>query len=160
MAGGTGGMTELPSNFDGCQEDIADHVQQLKLPGIMAVHVKTWPNEQTVQFPCVFVVLPPESEEIEDGQWEAPDVIYPVQVLLADRNSGNNDAMRKVYLGWRSAIARKLKALWQLPRVPDCYDVQVRYGIVLDTNRPEYEYVVSGLVARCYCREEIDILDL
>lgn len=153
-------MNDLPSNFDLIQEDLADEVRQLRLPGINGVYVKVWPNEETVTFPCVFVVLPPESEEIEDSQWESIDLIYPVQVLIADRTDRNHDALRKTYLGWRQTIARKLRQLWQLPRVPDAYDVQVRYGVVLDTNRPEYQYIVSGLTARVYCREDYDITDM
>lgn len=120
------------------------------------VFVQMMPDESNIVYPCVLVTTEDEQEEDDEetDSFEVDGVIYPVRILICDRTSTRYQEARPTYQLWRHIIAQTLKGLPTgpfpfLPTTPECWDIRLRRLKVFDAKAPQYQFLVSGLVAMC-----------
>jgi len=114
-------------------------------------------DESNIKYPCVLLTCEDETEEDDDAtSFEEDGVIYPVRILICDRVSTRWQNSRADYLRWRWTIQQTLLGLPAgvqgasfLPDVPECWDIRLRRLKVYDAKLPQYQFMVSGLVALC-----------
>ena len=159
--------TAAASTHDRCQTDLAALVAALNLQGTPGVTGNVGSNvftqaildEAGLKFPCVVVAIEDEAETEEEGEgnFEQDGVAYPVRVLICDRVSARYQDARADYLRWRHAIARRIRDLATyplLPNVGEAWTVTIRPLKVFDPRLPQYQFLVSGLVAVVHCTED------
>ena len=121
------------------------------------VYVQTLPDENALSFPCVVVTVEGETEELTDAYFGGDEIMFPVRVLVCDRADTDYQSRRPLYLSWRRQIAQHLQRLMSLPRVPECFDVQVTPQLAIDPKLPQYQYLVSGLRVKVYTSVEATV---
>lgn len=146
-------MTALDSIHDRVLEGLAAFTRTVALPGIADVYTRMQYSEECLSYPCVVWTPEGQTEEDADSQtWETVDVWFPAQCYIADRVDRGNEAMRATLLGWRHKLFVNLRTLAALPNVPECYDVRIKYGIVIDPKLPQYATVVGAFSCTALCR--------
>lgn len=139
-------------------QSVRAEIDGLGLTGINAVYAKAMPEETGQQYPCFLVTLEDGTEEEGESTFCDDDVIYPVNVYIADTTPGNLETARQVHLGWRSALMRHFRGMTTLPNVPESYDVKVKGNAVWDSRSPQFCFVINGFVVRVYTREPRKVL--
>lgn len=162
-------MPTLPADIhDRCMTDLVAILAALNLRGAKdgngntivgdignRVFSQMMPDESNTLFPCVLLTNEDEEEEDDDeaSTFEMDGVIYPVRVLICDRQSPRNQDAAPTYRLWRWTIAQTLLGLPTnpgfFPNTPECWDIKVRRLKIFDAKLPQYQFLVSGLVARC-----------
>ncbi len=137
-------------------QDVVLQVQGLGLVGLAHpgndvganVVAQKFPTTDNLLYPVVVCVPGEEAESEEDSNFEQDGVAYPVGIFVLDRDSPLDEApeARPDYLGWRRLIARRFRQLWQLPDVPELFDLSVKPLRPLEQAHPFFTVLRSGLV--------------
>lgn len=119
------------------------------------VFVQEFPEETNLIYPCLLLTCDEEQEDDDaDNDTTMGDaVIYPIRVLICDRVSARYRLARPVYQAWRFALAQTLRGLTTatapiLPDTPECWAIRVKTLKIFDPKPPQYQFVVSGLIAQ------------
>lgn len=117
----------------------------------------TVPNVIVELLPTFIISFEDLSEQVDSAAFGEYDVIYPVNVWIADRQPENDDTLRTTYQGWKKQIIGALQPLDRLSdasgEIRGVYDVQVTPYPAFNPMYPKYQYLVSGLVVRVFCRD-------
>jgi len=117
----------------------------------------TIPNIVADELPAFLLTFEDLSEQIESAAFGEYDVIYPLNIWIADRQPANDDTLIATYQGWKKQIIGKLQPLDRLSdssgEIRGVYDVQVQAYPNFNPQYPKYQYLVSGLMVRVYTRD-------
>ncbi len=127
-------------------------IQSLTLVGNPPVIDQMFPNESVITLPCILLTVE-DMQETQPGTLTGKDDIgYPVRVSICDRNDGMVSVNRAKYLLWRQQIFRAIRNT-RLPAVAESAMVFVEPAPIVDKALPQYQFLVSSMVARCISRE-------
>lgn len=165
-------MPVLPTTsiHDRCMGDLAAILAALNLQGAVdgqghtivgnigsRVFEQMLPDESNITLPCLLATTAdePVEDDEEGSNFEADGVIYPVRILICDRVSARWQDARPTYQLWDFIITQTLEGLETgpfpfLPNTPECWKIRVRRLNVFDFKAPQYQFLVSGMVARCH----------
>lgn len=108
--------------------------------------------EGSFTFPCVILSHEGGREGQPGTTTNKDDIEYPVNVTICDRHGEDYATKRKVWLRWRQQVFRALRNQ-RLAGITETLTVRMEPMPTFDPKLPAFEYVVSGFVARCLCRE-------
>lgn len=118
------------------------------------VFVQMFPETTNEIYPCLLLTCEDETEEDDEetDNFNGDGVIYPVRILICDRVSERYREARPVYQLWRLIVQQTLLGLPTGPipllaNTPECWDIKVRRLRVFDPKLPQYQFLVSGMVA-------------
>ena len=136
-----------------CLYSLADFTRQQQLPKIADVRVRPQYSEEALSFPCVVWTYEGGQEKPADSQcWETVDAWYPCRCYVCHRVETGNDALAETVIGWRATLIAALMHLQTLENVPECGDLQIEYGVVIDPKLPQYQTVIGAFTVQCLCR--------
>jgi hypothetical protein len=145
-----GASLDLTAAYDAIKDACVAVVNDLELPGLAGGVQRMLVADDTVNvaLPCVVVTSEGEQERLTGGDTLLKEVEFPVRVFVLDRAQlkGASKDLDAKYTGWRGAIidAFQQERLAGLVGVTCMIDPRVIY----DPKQPEYQFVVSGFVAR------------
>ncbi len=135
-----------------CRRAVCDTIRPLSIPPAARVYEQSFPDPGNVSFPCVLVTVDGVEETSEQTFSQRDDFGRPVKVQIADRFSKGDHERLASYEFWREKITRCF-VNQQLAGVPESVYCKIEPYVILDPNLPQFEYMVSGFVVRCVCRE-------
>ena len=152
----TDGLAKLPTR---CRAAVAARIRSIGLltpaGDPLPVVEQMFPDDATLpeRYPCVILSADGTTEtDGPSGTWAADDKGYPVKVHVCDRNGVPPDhRMLPVYEAWRYGIERAFAGQF-LPGVPESGSCTVEPYLIVDPNSAVYQFLVSALLVRCFCR--------
>lgn len=124
--------------------------------GAMSVYNQTLPYAAVLDFPCCIVSWEDNAEE-EEMTFISQLIMYPIHVVLADRQPGEDESWRPGFLAARKLIQDALRPKTSLPGCPEVYDVRLQNNAAIPSNLftdPKYQYVVSAMTVKVFTSED------
>jgi hypothetical protein len=111
------------------------------------VYASRYPDDRQMTFPCIVVSVEGETEQLDERVNVGTDWDYPTRVFFADSDRANTRAKLKQELTWRQQLADAFHMKTPfLGLLPDVYRCKVVPHVIYDSQQPNYQHVVSGMV--------------
>lgn len=134
------------------RNSITDRITALALPCSSRVFVQVDENELNLSFPCTVLSPVGLSESRRSVVAGLDDIGRPTRILILDRADRYDPRKLPDWELWRQTIERAFHNQ-RMPGVIESFKTEVDNEAIVTAELPKYQYMVSQLVIRAWCRE-------